>query len=639
MPRTGPVAAPHVEAANRYIKGVLSGKIPACRWVKAACKRQYDDLKRSRAKAWPYRFDVAAAERVCRFIEKLPHIKGPLANKKETLRLEDWQCFVVTTGYGWLHKAGRLKGKRRFRMLYLEVPRGNGKSALLSGLSLYALVADGEAGAEVYSAAVTKDQAKIVFESSRKMVGRLPGLRRKGVSVQKNALAVERTASTYKPLASDSDSLEGLNIHFATIDELHAHKKRSVYDVCESGMGKRDQPMLVVITTAGSDRAGICYEVRSYITKILEGVTESDTTFGLIYTIDRDERKTEVDEEDEKSDDWKSEKTWRKANPNWGVSVDPTHVAGLAQKAMQMPSAQPNFLTKHLNVWVNAATAWMDMAVWNACADPDLSIEEFRGEQARIGLDLANRTDIASRATVFVRVIDGKKHLYVFARHYLNEVACEDGRNSQYEGWRLSSHLTVTPGDVTDYSTIEQDIKDDAGNFPMEVAYDPWQGESTAQALQREGIPCAEYKKITATFSAPMKEIEALARTGRLHHDGCPILSWMVSNVVARRDNKDNIFPLKERPENKIDGVDAMIMAVGRAMEATDTGSIYDDPDAYEQAFGAPKPEPKPEGATPQDPAGESTSWDAAILQDVDHPQHAEHRRRFEEWQNTQEDD
>lgn len=558
----------YVEIAARYIDDVLTGKEPACKWVKAACKRQRRDLKREKSKAWPYRFDKDAAERPCAFLELLPHIKGPLARstpehpRGQPLILAPWQIFIVTAGYGWLHKAGALKGKRRFRSIYLEVPRGNGKSALLSGLALYALAADREEGAEVYSAAVTRDQAKIVFGTSRKMAQKLPALRSSlGLTVHTNAITQERTAGTFKPLASDEDSLDGLNVHFAAIDELHAHKTRAVYDVVETGMGKRDQPMLVVITTAGSNRAGICYEVRGYIIKLLEGVAKDETAFGIIYTVDD-------------GDDHWTEASWRKANPNWNISVDPLHVARLAAKAMQMASAQPNFLTKHLNLWVNADVAWMDMRVWEKCGDPKLTTDQFKGQRCQVALDLATKTDIAAKMRLFERLIDGVTHYYAFGSYYLPEQAIEDGRNSQYEGWRRTGRLIVTEGDVTDFATIEDDVKEDVATFAeVEVAYDPWQALNLAQRLQAEGVPVVEYRNTVANFSAPMKEIEALARQGRFHHDGDPVLAWMVSNVVCHTDAKDNIFPRKERPENKIDGVIALIMALGRRLTGVDETS------------------------------------------------------------------
>jgi phage terminase large subunit-like protein len=555
----------YVEAAKRYMRDVLAGRVLACRWVRLACERQARDLKAQRTAAFAFRFDIKAAERVCRFLERLPHIKGPLARDRKRIELEPWECFLLTTAYGWLHKAGPLKGRRRFRTLYLEVPRGNGKSLLLSGLCLYALSADGEAGAEVYSAAVTRDQARIVFDSARRMAERLPDLRGAlGIEAGKHAIYQEATASTFKPLASDEDSLEGLNIHFVAIDELHAHKSRAVYDVCETAMGKRDQPMMAIITTAGSDRAGICYEVRSYVCKILEQAAQDETWFGVIYTIDRDENaQGELDQ----GDNWQDEASWRKANPNWNVSVEPSHVARMATKAMQLPSAQANFKTKHLNVWVNADSAWLDMGHWHQCRDTTLDLGDFVGEPCIIGLDLASKIDIAAKMRLFSRLIDGTTHYYCFGSFYLPAAAIESGRNSQYMGWREAGLLIETPGEVIDFATIEADLVDDAGRFgPVEVAYDPWQATQLAQNLQARDVPVVEVRQTVANFSAPMKELQALIMSQRFHHDGDPVMTWMMSNVVCHRDAKDNIYPRKERDENKIDGPIAAIMALARLM-------------------------------------------------------------------------
>lgn len=560
-----------VASANAYIRDVLSGKVPACKFVRQACERQVRDLAAAKTGDFAFRFDATAAERACRYLERLPHIKGPLARNNTRLSLQPWQCFVYTTAYGWLHKWGPLATKRRFSTVYLEVPRGNGKSFMLSGAGLYALSADNEAGPEVYSAAVTKDQARIVFETARKMAEKTPDLRQAlGVTVGKTAIVVERNSGTFKPLASDEDSLEGLNIHFVTIDELHAHKRRAVYDVCETAMGKRDQPAMWIITTAGTDRAGICYEVRSYVVKILGQAAIDDTWFGLIYTIDGLEGSGGQESE---ADDWQSEDAWRKANPNWGVSVEPSHIARMATKAMQLPSAQSNFKQKHLNVWVNADSAWLDMGAWNRCADPALRVVDFEGEGCTVGLDLASKVDVAAKIKLFVRRIDDVDHFYVFGTYYLPTRAIFDGRNAQYQGWSTANLLTETPGDVIDYATIEADLLDDCNRFgPVEVAYDPWQAMQLAQNMMAQDVPMVEYRQTVANFSAPMKELQALVLSGRLHHDGDPILTWMISNVVCHTDAKDNIYPRKERDENKIDGVVATIMAVGRRIAAGLTG-------------------------------------------------------------------
>ncbi len=538
---------------------VRSGEVPACKYVKQAVERQRKNL-RAWATSGPYVFDEEEAGEWCEFAEELPHIKGPLAG--QNIRLEGWQCFILTTVFGWRKRS---TGTRRFRRVYIEVPRGNAKSTLSSGVGLKAAFADGEGGAEVYSAATTRDQARIVFKDAQAMARRRPELCRElGVEVLAHDIVQTSTASKFTALASDSNSLDGLNIHFAAVDELHAHKTREVYDVLETGTGKRPQSMLWSITTAGSDRAGICYELRTYTTKVLSGVIEDESHFGIIFTIDD-------------GDDWTDESSWRKANPNWGVSVQPDVVAQLAAKAMQMPAAQANFKTKHLDVWVNADQAWMDMRAWDRCADESLTLEQFAGETCYVGLDLASKTDIAARVVIFPKQVDGQTHYYLFSRYFLPEQAVEDGRNSQYRGWVVQNLVTVTPGDVLDFQAVEDDVMALSSSHQVaEVAYDPWQATQLAQRLQANGATTVEFRNTVGNFSAPMKELDALARSGRLHHNGDPVLTWMVSNVVCHTDAKENIYPRKERPENKIDGVIAAITALGRAMVAQSTSSFWE---------------------------------------------------------------
>ena len=307
----------------KYAKEVSTGKVLASKFVRAACQRQIDDLKRWKAKDGLYRFDKAKAERVCQFVELLPHIKGPLAG--QLIILEPWQCFILTTIFGWVDQ----RGNRRFRRVYIEVPRGNGKSAISSAVGLYMLAADGEGGAEVYSFATTRDQAKIVFGDAQNMARRTPGLKQHfGVEIGAHSVYCLKTASKFEALSAEGSTLDGLNTHFACIDELHAHKTRAVYDVVETSIGKRSQSLLWVITTAGSNRAGICYEVRGFLVKVLNGSAKDETQFGIIWGLDN----TEDDD-----DDWTSEKSLIKANPNYGVSVMPDIIAALQAKAMTMP--------------------------------------------------------------------------------------------------------------------------------------------------------------------------------------------------------------------------------------------------------------------------------------------------------------
>jgi len=554
----------HAAIGLEYAQAVVSGRVAACKWVRLACQRQIDDLARWQGKEGaPYRFDATKANKVCRFIEKLKHIKGPKGG--EEIRLEPWQSWILTTVFGWL----KPDGYRRYRRVYIEVPRGNGKSALSSGVGLYMLGADGEAGAEIVSAATNKEQARIVFRDAQHMARKSPDLARAlGIEVVAQGIHVLKSASNFVALSADANSLDGLNTHLAVIDELHAHKTRAVYDVIETGTGKRPQSLLWCITTAGTDRAGICYEVRGYLTKVLQGISPDESQFGVIYTLDD-------------GDEWHTEAAWRKANPNFGVSVMPEVIGQLAQKAMQMPSAQANFRTKHVCEWVNADSAWMPPEAWRAAADPTLDIEDFAADECVIGLDLATKTDIAAKVYLFRRHLDGVAHYYLFGRYYLPEAALNDGRNAAYSGWEVEGRLVATQGDVTDFGQIEAEVIEDASRFKVrEIAFDPWQAADLAQRLMANGAQCVEYRATVQNFSAPMKELAALVLQKRLHHDGCPALAWMVSNVVCHLDAKDNIYPRKERPENKIDAVVAAIMALGRWMADAPppAPSPWDDP-------------------------------------------------------------
>jgi len=552
----GQAARDYPSIARGYADAVLAGRIPACEWVKKACRRQLDDLAR---RDFAYRYDEKKAARVCRFVEKLPHIKGKWAKTGGRIELQPWQVFILTAAFGWV---SRETGLRRFKTAYLEMPRKNGKSSISSGVGIYCCCADGEEGGEIYSAATTRDQAKIVWQDAWHMVERSPGLKAAfGVSTTAHAISQVRTASRFQALSAEGNSLDGLNIHCAIVDELHAHRTRKVFDVLETATGARSQPLLWLITTAGSDRSGICYEQRTYLTKILDGIVKDDTYFGVIYTIDD-------------GDNWSDPKVWAKANPNYGASVFPEDIARLCAKALKMPSAQNNFLTKRLSVWVNADSAYFNMVELAKCADSNLKPEDFRREPCWIGIDLASRRDVAPRMQLFRR----EGHFYCFGRYFLPETEIEESKNSQYTGWARDGWITATPGNITDYGYIEDDLRELASEFQiMEVAYDPFQATQFATRMLAEGFPMVEMRAIVKTFSEPMKNLDALISEGKFHFNGDPVLTWMFSNVVAHTDNKDNVYPKKERPENKIDGVVALLMCLGRAMAAdAQAASIYE---------------------------------------------------------------
>lgn len=538
--------------------------------MQLACQRQLNDLSRAANDEFPYRFDQAVGARPCKFIELLPHIKGKWARDKKKITLEPWQCFIITTVFGWVHID---TGLRRFKSAYEEEARKNAKSTKSSGVALYLLAADGEQGAEVYSAATTRDQARIVWNDAKAMVQRCAGLRaRFGVGVTAHTVLVPQTASSFKALSRDQGgNLDGLNIHASVIDELHAHKTREVFDVIDTATGAREQPLIWMITTAGFNRAGICYEQRDYAARVLKGVVVDEEFFAIIYTVDDED----LDDMDRLLSD---PEIWKKANPNWGVSVDPADIARKARKAREVVSARNNFLTKHLCVWTNADTAWMDMAAWDRCADPSLDLADFEGQDAYKGTDLASKIDIASDILLFTREIDGQTHYYAFDRHYLPEEQIETSTNSQYSGWEQSGYITATPGNIIDFEYIEADYLQDAQDFTLiECGLDPHQATQFSTRMMAEGVPIIHVAPNVLNFSEPMKELEALVLAGRFHHNGSPVLAWMVSNVVCHLDKKDNIYPNKEFPQNKIDGVVALLMAMNRAMAGQEQGPAIDD--------------------------------------------------------------
>lgn len=551
----------HIEAANAYIDAVMGGEIPVCKWTRAAAARQHADLQRELSPAWPWVFDQARAARPCEFVELLPHIKGKWARERLLIALEPWQCFIITTVFGWVHHE---TGLRRFREGYVEVPRKNAKSTMSSGLALYMLSADGEHGAEVYSAATTRDQARIVFDDAKAMAERTPDMRTYlGVAIMQHAITVAHTASKFTPLAAEGSTLDGLNVHFAVIDELHAHKTRAVYDVIDTARGAREQSLLWNITTAGTDRSGICYERRTHVTKVLDNVIDDPAMFGIIYSIDD-------------ADDPLAPESWAKANPNWGKSVLRDDMEAAARKASAMPSALSNFLTKRLNVWVNGESSWMDMLAWERCADTTLRLDEFAGEKCWIGLDLAQKRDFAALVLVFER--DGVWH--VFERLYLNELAVAESGNAHLSGWARSGHVIVTDGAITDFDVIAEDLRRFCSDFDVqEIAFDPALSMYFAGKLVEEGLPMVEITQRALFFTPPLLQVENLVHEKKLKFDGNPVMTWMVSNVVVKVSRFNELrAPTKEREENKIDGPLAMLMALGRAL-------LNDNGDVISQGF------------------------------------------------------
>lgn len=557
------MVADFVGTAMGYAQAVVKGKIVACKWVKLACKKHLDELKASRRRIFPYYFDPDAANKVCTFLSLMPHTKGKWARKRETITLEPWQCFAFCVLFGWKIKKN---DRRRYRKAYFAVPRKNGKSIIGSGIGLFMFAADGEFGAEVYSGATTEAQAWEVFRPAKQMLERTPQLQEAlGAEVWAKALLSPADGSRFEPVIGKPG--DGASPSCAIVDEYHEHDTSELVDTMETGMGAREQPLLLMITTAGFNIAGPCFDQEQDAKKVLDGVLDDPELFALIYTIDD-------------GDDWTSPAVLRKANPNFGISVDEDFLLAQQRQATQSASKQTRFKTKHLNIWCSAKSAWLNMLEWNKCADLGLRPEQFRGERCYITLDLASRSDVCVIMLMFVREIEGKQHFYLFGHYYLPEHAIEnDPKNSNaYRKWVIEGFLQQHDGAEIDFDLIEEDTLELIGYYgPEEVVFDPFRAAQLEQRLTKRGITAVEVGQTVKNLSLPMKEFESAIKAGRVHHDGNPLLTWMASNVVAKLDAKDNIYPRKEKPEQKIDGPVAAIMGIARAISGeVATTSFWD---------------------------------------------------------------
>ena len=537
----------HDSMGWQYAQRVVSGEQPAAQSLKNACQRALSDLKKSKSKNSTYYYDEAAANHVIKFFGFLSHLKGPLANKP--LELADWQIFIVCQLYGWKRCSDNY---RRFRTAYIEVPRKSGKSTFCSGLTLYSLIADGENAAEVYAAATTRDQARIVFGDAQAMVKKSPQLL-EHLKCHRSATLHDASGSKFEPLSSDAGSLEGRSPSFSVVDEVHVHKTSEIWDVLNVASGARAQPIIFAITTAGTNREGICYEIREYCLKVLDPnlTVDDDTFFAAIWGIDD-------------GDDWRDPEVWKKANPGYGISVFPDDLERMAKQAMESPSAETNFRTKRLNQWMSSSSAWISSYDWDATAGSRPPIEHFNGKPCYIGLDLASVSDFASMAIIFVE--DGK--MYPYVQHYLPEdtVANANGFiGNKYREWTEAGYITTTPGNITDLSYIEEDVLKAMGQFNVrEIAYDAYGATQLSASLIDKGAPMVKFSQGIMSMSDPSKELEKAVKAQNIFHGGDPVLAWMLSNCVVYTDPNDNIKIKKEGEKNKIDGIIALVMALGR---------------------------------------------------------------------------
>lgn len=546
--------------AAQYAADVASGRIVACHWVKQAIARQARDRARELDPAWPFVWSDAAAIAACHFLEQLPHVEG--AWTTATVRLEPWQVFVVSCLYGWRQRAE--PARRRFTNFYLELGRKGAKSTLLAGLLLFHILREQEPGAQGICGATTGGQARIVFAIAQKMVKRSAWLRSQGVQALANAIVTDD--ATIKPINAKASTQDGLNPSCIVLDESHA-QTFALHDVLKSAQGARRNPLLACPTTAGYNLLSVGYALRTTVTKVLDQVLDVEHLLGVIYTLDD-------------GDDWRDPRAWQKANPMIGVTPSYDWVRSYCADAQATPGLEAEFRVKVCSQWANAAAAWLSIGAWDRCADPTVTLEQFAGAPCWLGGDLAQLDDLAAIALLFEQA----DRLVAFVRFYLPELVVLERARAvpEYAQWAKAGLLTLTSGNLIDYDQIGQDVRAWGQQFAIkDCAFDQFGSVQLVTGLVGAGLPARVEGKNAKTTTAPARELEARVTHGRFRHDGNSCLRWQASNVVVQRRADDTLLPKKQTPDspNKIDGIDALLLAIGGWLKTqgttTPTPEIY----------------------------------------------------------------
>ena len=509
-----------------------------------------------------YYFDEESADRAVSFIEDfITHTKGELAQKP--MKLEDWQINdIIKPLFGWKHKKNDL---RRYRTCYVEIPRKNGKSTLAAAIALYILFADSERGAEVYSCAGDRAQASIIFNIAKSMVENSYELTKRA-EVYRTSIINPTKGNTYKALSADAKLQHGHNAHAILFDELHTQPNRELWDTMKTSTGARRQPLLIALTTAGSSKTdgNICWEVHDYAIKVRDGVIEDDSFLPVIYCADDE-------------DDIQSEDIWKKANPNYGISVKKDYIRGEAKLASELPSYENAFRRLHLNQWTTNETKWLNDTQWMSC-DKEVNLDFLKGRECYGGLDLASTRDLSALTLVFP-MDDGSVHVLPF--YWLPEVTAQERARKDkvpYIQWAKEGYIQLTEGDVQDYDYIRHTINELALKYRIvSISFDRWNSSQLVNNLQDDGATLSPFGQGYASMSAPTKEMEKMVLKKNVVHGGNPVLRWQVQNVQLRTDPAGNVKIDKSKSSEKVDGVVSLVMGIGEWM-TNDTGtSVYDE--------------------------------------------------------------
>lgn len=555
------------DPARAYAEDVLSGDIVAGEMVRLACQRHLDDLTRSDLVWRP-----KVAEAYLQFFRVgLVHTIGAYHGKPfEPL---PWQAFILANLYGW----HRPDGSRRFNYSYISMARKQGKTTLMAGAALAALVMDREQGAEVYSAATKRDQARILFDEARRMVNASPALR-KYVEANRHRIEAPQINGKMEYLSSDGKRLDGTNPHCSIIDEYHAHPTDEVFNVLKSGMQARRNPLHLTITTAGLNKEVPCYKLHQTAREVLRGIKTDDSLFAIIY---------ELDEEDHA--EWTDPRHWVKANPSLGATITTEALRKQCTQALNMgTSFETEFKTKHLNLWTSASSVWIQDEAWMACRGPE-ELPENRSKCVG-GLDLAAVSDL----TALVLSWEHEDKVFVRGEYWLPrdtfEAVIASNPGHIYRDFEHLPNFHLTDGNVTDFASIRRilsgvHLKDGVQTYDPDnwmqrteveaIAFDRHNSTQIAIDLSDDGVPLAPYGQGFVSMSPGAKELEVLVRSGRLSHDGDPVLRWAIANVELRQDPAGNIKPDKGKSAAKIDPAVALVMAIGERLRRPP--SISDD--------------------------------------------------------------
>lgn len=542
---------PNCFRGDQYAKDVVSGKIVASIYIIAACERYLSDIANKEASFY---FDIEEAEKFLRNVQKFEHVEGHWPTK--TIIYEPWQCWVWMNIMGFRMKDTKF---RRFRVVHLEVARGNAKSTMASQAALYFLALDNPNGNMISTVATKKDQARIVLDSARAMAKKNASFRAKcGVTVLAHTIVHKDSNSVVRALAADSSSLDGLKDVLAICDELHA-MDRDVFEVVTSGMSKRKDSLVLCITTAGQDVHSVGHSQTQFAKKVATGEVDDDSFFAAVYTLDE-------------GDDWADSKVWIKANPGLGGSVDLDSLQKKVDKALVTPGDVANIRIKHMNQWISEANAFFDQEAWDKCMDKTLKLENFSRKQCYMGLDLASHIDITSIGYVF----RDKGIYYVFDKSFLPEETVRTAKNNLYDECVANGYLFATKGAVINYEKIQDEVIASANQLRViECMYDAWNATEAAQKLS-DKVEMVKMAMNVGNFSEPMKKLDSLIRSGKLRHNGSPLLRWCLGNVVAKEDHNGNVYPRKSHVKLKIDPIIAILMALAGWIASGDETSVYE---------------------------------------------------------------